>query len=146
MYRTLLCVVILSLAIPSVAQSNCAELIEKPNYPPLARQAFVQGKVKAHFDVGSDGRPLNLVVEGHPLFQEAVKSAINETTLDAHCQGTIEVIYSFALSGEMGYKSPTSIVFNPPNEFLITTYRPPPISDPPFTVTRRSWFRRLFHL
>jgi hypothetical protein len=143
MHRTLLCVAILSVAIPAMAQTNCAELVEKPKYPPLARQALIKGEVKAHFNVGDDRKPSNLVVERHPLLKQEVEAAINKTSLDAGCSGSVDLIYRFVISSEVSYEAHTSVVFNPPNEYLITTDHIGPIID--YGDVKRSWFRRLFH-
>jgi hypothetical protein len=145
MHRPSLCVAILSVAIPAMAQTNCAELIEKPKYPPLARQALIQGEVKAHFDIGADRKPINLVVaDGHPILKQEVEAAINKTTLDAACSGSLDLIYRFVSSSEISYEAHTSVVFHPPNEFVMTTDHMGPIIDS-FPVRRQSWFRRLFH-
>ena len=145
MYRTFFCVAILSVAIPAMAQTNCAELIERPpTYPPLARTAFIHGEVKVHFDVGDNGKPINLVLEGHPLLKGTVQAAINKTTLAADCSGGVDLIYRFVISTEVSPEPHTSVAFNPPNEFLITTDHNPPIIDYA-PVVKRSWFRRLFH-
>jgi hypothetical protein len=143
MYRLFLCVAILSVAIPVLAETNCAELIERPSYPPLARQAVIEGEVKAHFDVGADGKPAHLALEGHPLLKQAVESAISKTTLDTAC-GTVELVYKFSVDIEVKDPAQTSFAFNPPNEYVITTSHPPP-TGPDYGVVRRSWVRRLFH-
>jgi hypothetical protein len=144
MYRTFLCVAILSVAIPATAQTNCAELIEKPLYPPLAGQARIQGDVKAHFNVGDDRKPSSLVVEGHPLLKQQVESAINKTTLDAGCSGSLDLIYRFVISSEISHEAHTSIEFQPPNQFLITHF-PSDELGVVYSSVRRSWLRRLFH-
>ena len=46
MNRLFLCGVILFLANAAQAQMNCAEVVGKPIYPILARQAIVQGEVR----------------------------------------------------------------------------------------------------
>jgi protein TonB len=54
-----------------------AKIIARPNpvYPPLARQARIQGRVQLHAIIGKDGRVSELqVVSGHPLL---VKSALD---------------------------------------------------------------------
>jgi protein TonB len=58
----------------------------KPNYPPLARQARIQGLVRFTAIIGVDGRIQNLtLVSGHPLLvpsaQEAVKQWVYQPTL-----------------------------------------------------------------
>ena len=65
-----------------------ANLIHKtvPVYPPLAKQARVQGTVKFSAIIGKDGHILNLqLVSGHPLLvpsaTEAVKQWVYRPTL-----------------------------------------------------------------
>jgi protein TonB len=67
---------------------QAANLIRKvtPNYPPLAKQARVQGTVKFSAIIGKDGTIQNLqLVSGHPLLvpaaTEAVKQWIYKPTL-----------------------------------------------------------------
>jgi protein TonB len=65
-----------------------AKLIKKPTpvYPPLAKQARIQGTVKFTAVIGKDGTIQNLqLVSGHPLLvasaQEAVKQWVYQPTL-----------------------------------------------------------------
>jgi len=69
-------------------QSNEQNLISKvdPTYPPLAKQAHIQGTVRFTAIIGKDGRIENLqLVSGHPLLvasaQEAVKQWVYKPTL-----------------------------------------------------------------
>jgi protein TonB len=65
-----------------------AKLIKKPtpSYPPLAKQARIQGTVKFTAIIGKDGTIQNLtLVSGHPLLvqsaQDAVKQWVYQPTL-----------------------------------------------------------------
>lgn len=67
---------------------QAAKLIRqpKPVYPPLAKQARIQGVVRLNAIIGSDGKIANLtVVSGHPLLipsaLEAVKQWVYQPTL-----------------------------------------------------------------
>jgi protein TonB len=56
-----------------------AKVIARPNpvYPPLARQARIQGKVTLHAIIDKDGRVGQLeVVSGHPLLVKAALDAV----------------------------------------------------------------------
>jgi protein TonB len=56
-----------------------AKVIARPNplYPPLARQARIQGKVTLHAIIDKDGRVSQLeVVSGHPLLVKAALDAV----------------------------------------------------------------------
>jgi protein TonB len=51
----------------------------KPPYPPLARQARIQGTVKFNAVIGKDGRIQNLtLVSGHPLLVAAAQQAVQQ--------------------------------------------------------------------
>lgn len=51
----------------------------EPQYPPLAKQARIQGSVVLHAIIGKDGRIENLqVVQGHPMLSGAAISAVKE--------------------------------------------------------------------
>ena len=67
---------------------QASKLISKqsPIYPPLAKQARVQGTVRYSVIIGKDGHVLNIqLVSGHPLLvpaaTDAVKNWVYETTL-----------------------------------------------------------------
>ncbi|MBI1897835.1 MAG: energy transducer TonB [Acidobacteria bacterium] len=69
-------------------QVQAAKLIRqpKPTYPPLARQARIQGTVRFNAVIGRDGSIQNLtLVSGHPLLvpsaQEAVRQWVYQPTL-----------------------------------------------------------------
>lgn len=51
----------------------------KPNYPPLAKQARIQGAVKFQAVIGKDGTIKNLqLVSGHPLLVQAATDAVKQ--------------------------------------------------------------------
>jgi protein TonB len=51
----------------------------KPSYPPLARQARIQGVVKFNAVIGRDGTIQNLtLVSGHPLLVPSATEAVRQ--------------------------------------------------------------------
>jgi TonB family protein len=67
-------------------QSTKLSYQPRPAYPPLAKQAHIQGTVKLDAIIGKDGNVLNLsVISGHPLLVptalEAVKQWVYQPTL-----------------------------------------------------------------
>ncbi len=69
----------------AVQQSNLLQHLD-PVYPPLARQARLQGVVRFNVIIGKDGHMANiLLISGHPLLvpaaQEAVKQWVYRPTL-----------------------------------------------------------------
>lgn len=65
-----------------ISQGVSQGLLEKqvkPNYPPLARQARIQGQVVLQAVIGKDGRVQNLqVVSGHPMLAGAALDAVKQ--------------------------------------------------------------------
>ncbi len=60
----------------NVQQANLTRKVT-PQYPPLAKQARIQGTVKFTAVIGKDGSIQNLqLVSGHPLFVEAARQAV----------------------------------------------------------------------
>jgi protein TonB len=50
-----------------------------PVYPPLARQARIQGVVRFNVTIGKDGHVSNItLVSGHPLLVAAAKEALQQ--------------------------------------------------------------------
>ncbi|MBV8728525.1 MAG: energy transducer TonB, partial [Acidobacteriia bacterium] len=67
-------------------QSTKVIVQPRPVYPPLAKQAHIEGQVKLLAEIGADGTVQNLtVISGHPLLVpaavEAVKQWVYQTTL-----------------------------------------------------------------
>ena len=61
-----------------VAQGNLIHDV-RPPYPPLARQARIQGTVVLQAVIGKDGSIQNLrVVSGHPMLAQAALEAVKQ--------------------------------------------------------------------
>ena len=78
----------------------------KPQYPPLARQARIQGTVRFTAIIGKDGKIANLTLEsGHPLLVPAATAAVSQwvykpTMLNGEPVEVVTVIdVNFTLSG-----------------------------------------------
>ena len=52
--------------------TSCPELLATPVYPPLARQARIEGPVMARFSISAEGTPTNIATTGHPLLVAGV--------------------------------------------------------------------------
>ena len=79
----------------------------KPVYPPLARQARIQGTVRFNAIIGKDGTIANLtLVSGHPLLVPAAHAAVKQwvyqpTLLNGEPVEVVTVIdVNFTLSGD----------------------------------------------
>ena len=89
---------------------QAAKLVKhvRPAYPPLARQARIQGMVRFTVIIGTDGRVENMqLVSGHPLLvaaaQEAVKQWIYQPTFlnGREVEVLTQVDVAFSLSAEV---------------------------------------------
>src|SRR6185437_17136744 len=72
----------------------CAETVERPTYPRLARIAAIQGLVKVHFEIGPDGQPANVLHEGNGVLASEAESSIRRTQFGPRCRGNIGLIYN----------------------------------------------------
>ena len=62
----------------NVQQANLTRKIT-PTYPPLAKQARIQGTVRFTAIIGKDGSIQNLqLVSGHPLLVESARQAVTQ--------------------------------------------------------------------
>src|SRR5579872_14510 len=78
----------------------------KPNYPPLARQARIQGTVVLHAVIGKDGGIQNLtLISGHPMLAPAAIEAVKQWRYKPYLlngepvEVDTEVQVNFTLSG-----------------------------------------------
>jgi protein TonB len=62
----------------NVQAANLTRKVQ-PVYPPLAKQARIQGTVRFTAIIGKDGTIQNLqMVSGHPLLVEAARAAVSQ--------------------------------------------------------------------
>jgi TonB family protein len=92
-----------------------------PVYPPLAKQARIQGVVRFQVTSGQDGRVLDVqVVSGHPLLipaaQEAVKQWVyRPTLLNGRAVEVVTIVdVNFTLSPEAGRAEAQPLAAEPP--------------------------------
>jgi protein TonB len=78
----------------------------QPNYPPLARQARIQGQVVLHAVIGKDGSIQNLqLISGHPMLAPAAIEAVKQWKYKPYLlngepvEVDTEVMVNFTLSG-----------------------------------------------
>jgi protein TonB len=88
-----------------VAAGNLIHVIQ-PQYPPLARQARIQGTVKLQAVIGKDGGIENLrVVSGHKMLAQAALDAVKQWRYKPYylngepCEVEFEINVEFKLSG-----------------------------------------------
>jgi TonB family protein len=105
--------------------------IEVPIYPPLARQARVQGTVTVTLKVASDGKVTSATTEGgHAILQDYAAANAQTWTFAPRSTESREIVsYVFAFIGDEQYSSASSVVFDLPNKVEIHTTPPKPIID-----------------
>jgi hypothetical protein len=122
-WRLRCCLLALLAGLPGVSLGqNCAAEIDQPIYPRLGRLASISGSVIAHFTIDDSGRADGVKLEGHPILSQEVSSALRRTDFSTRCRSqNLDVTFRFRLQGEFSDDPTTSVVFNPPNEFAITS-------------------------
>lgn len=132
-------------ALPQVRAQTpaCAETVERPTYPRLARIAAIQELVKVHFEIGPDGQPANVLHGGNGVLASEAESSIRRTQFGPRCRGNIGLIYNFVLEGKAGDEPHTTVVFKSPNEYVATS-NPTGMLCMLYATPGKSWIIRLF--
>jgi protein TonB len=78
----------------------------KPQYPPLARQARIQGQVILQAVIGKDGKVQNLhLISGHPMLVPAAMEAVKQWRYrpyylnGAPVEVDTQIVVNFTLAG-----------------------------------------------
>jgi TonB family protein len=95
------------IAVDGIVQQSKLINQPKPQYPPLARQARIQGTVRFSAVIDKDGRVTNLtLVSGHPLLAPAAQDAVRQwvyqpTLLNGQpVEVMTEIDVNFTLAGD----------------------------------------------
>lgn len=85
--------------LPVISPKPVAVSTVDPVYPPLARQARIQGVISLAVTITPDGHPANIqVLRGHPLLVQAALDAVRQWVYPAVSQaGTFEEQVTFTL-------------------------------------------------
>lgn len=104
---------------------------EAPTYPPLARQAMIQGDVRVRLQIGSDGKVSETkAITGNPLLkQEAEKTALRwvfaPPTREMDVPIIQELLFEFRIEGEASYHPETRVLWEMPATVRVITTPPP---------------------
>jgi hypothetical protein len=121
--------------LPLMAQTEtniaCAERLEIPDYPPLAKAARIAGGITASLTVGPDGsaQTITLTTDSgtrpHPILRPSVEKSLGASKFAKVCAGKqVTLVFNFILGD-----APAPIVlFGYPNRFWITA--PPMLVQP----------------
>ena len=100
------------LRVPGSQQSERLVFKPEPVYPPLAKQARIQGTVRFTAIIGTDGRVKNVqLVSGHPLLVESARDAV------------VQYVYR---PSESANGQPVEVVTQIDVNFTLSYYEPPP--------------------
>jgi hypothetical protein len=141
-WGTVVCGIVL--CIPSQAQqpastapsdetnSTCAQRIQIPSYPPLARQARLAGTLSVTVKLGNNASVDEVSAQSHLNNDRAqavllipIENALRKSQFRRDCAGKIVTLeYDFRLTGDPSDRQMQEVEFGYPNHFWITT-RPP---------------------
>ena len=106
----------------NVSTLNCASVVEKPDYPALARMARISGQITVHFIIDATGRANGIRLEGNPILAKEVDNAIRRTGFPTACQSqNLDVTFQFRLVDEPSNERGTSVVFKAPKKYVVTS-------------------------
>lgn len=109
--------------------ARCFARLEIPAYPPIARQAGVQGLANVAITI-RNSRLSGIAVTGHAsnLLTEAVRRALQRSKVASECEtATLSVDFDFRIEGKAtSVHSDGVVVFMPPRRFVISV----PPSEP----------------
>jgi TonB family protein len=126
----LLSIVLLIGPIPSYgADGMCVRHISTPQYPPLARQARIEGSVVLNLDIAENGEVVSVVGSGHNMLRDAAEKNISQWVFcRSNAARNINMTFIYKIRGEEIYQpSPADVMFDLPEQVTITTRPPEPM-------------------
>src|SRR6266850_8113724 len=128
----------LTLIATVVQAQSYVDVLGKLDYPQPARFSGIDGVVKAHFNVGQDGKVQAATYDGHPKLVGQVQHVLDLMQLDPQCRGDFDLTYHFVLRGEKSNEPNTTVTFNAPNEFVVAANRNV-VTCSLYSVEKASW-------
>jgi TonB family protein len=116
----------------------CAEKIGLPVYPPLARQARIEGTLSVTVEVGTNGAVERISAQSHvnndraqAILLTAIETSLRKSQFRSDCAGKRLVLeFEFRLTGDPYDRQTQEVAFGYPNRFFITARPPIPITQP----------------
>lgn len=92
-----------------------------PDYPPLAQQAQLTGTALTSISIGAGGVVAQVRIEGvHPMLAGEIERAIRTSEFSSQCGGrVVRVRFTFALEGPASPYRGYSVVYRPPDHFVL---------------------------
>jgi Gram-negative bacterial TonB protein C-terminal len=123
---------------PQTTPRVCVKHLVSPAYPPLARQARLQGILTANLHIRSDGTVRDVTVStdepllrDHPLLQSEIQRVVRQWTFEcigcASAEFEHSVRFTYLLDGEDSDQRNQTVAMDLPNEITISDT--PPLCD-----------------
>ncbi len=115
----------------------CAERIEIPSFPMLARQARLSGTLSVKVKLGPNGAVAEVSAESQlnndraqPVLLTPIERALRKSRFRPNCAGKVVILeFTFGIDGDPYDGQTQEIAFGYPNRFWITTRPPIPVNN-----------------
>jgi hypothetical protein len=125
--------------VPESAQDSnaaCIERVQVPSYPPLARQAQVEGVLVVNVKLAPNATVKEVSAQSHlnvdrfaPILLEPIKKALRKSEFRRDCAGkSLVLVFEFRIEGDPSNGREQDVSFGYPNRFFITVR--PAIAQP----------------
>lgn len=116
----------------------CAEKIQMPSYPSLARQARIVGTISVTVQLGPNGTVEKISAQSHlnndraqAILLTPIEMSLRKSQFRGDCAGMLLVLeFEFRLDGDPYDRQTQEIAFGYPNRFWITARPPIPVTQP----------------
>jgi TonB family protein len=96
------------------------------NYPPLGRQARIQGDAVLIAHIGSDGSvSIPILKSGHPMFLRAAEDNLKKWKFQSGEEQEMEITYHFKFGEHPASSGLTECAFDLPDLVTVTSDLPP---------------------
>jgi hypothetical protein len=113
------------------AESTCVIELRLPTYSDLTWKAQLTGKASVSITIDAKGSPSISVENVHAALKALMMTQLKESKFDPLCAGkTLHYTFEFRLSGPQSATLAHSVVYRPPNSFVITARPPVPFTSP----------------
>jgi TonB family protein len=122
-----LLIALLLLTVSPQTQPRFPVHVESPIYPPLARNARIQGDVVLIAYIGSDGSvSIPTRKSGHPILLQVAEDNLKKWKFQPGESQEMEITYHFKLREPPTYDSTTECAFDLPDSVTVFAHEPTP--------------------
>ncbi len=121
-----LLIALLFLTVSPQAQPRLPIHVESLNYPPLARQAQLQGDVVLLAHIGTDGSiSIPILKSGHPLLLRVAADNLKKWKFQSGEEREMEITYHFKLAEPPSDSLQTECAFDLPDSVIVFSHTAP---------------------